>query len=213
MHVLLTDLVSCPRCGPEFGLILRGDRIEDRRVHAGLLGCPNCRDGYPVEDGFADLRPPPRHPLPPVMQAPVPTDDDEEVLRIAALLGVKEGPGHLVLVGPAARAAPSLADMLERIEVVTVAPDLRAWDEAPGVSRIAAGPGLPFFSQRIRGVLLDGEAGAPYLDDALRVVGPGGRVVILGAGEFGAGVRVRMEEGGLEVVLDDPSGVMVGQRR
>jgi len=131
---------------------------------------------------------------------------------MAALLGVKEGPGHLALVGSAARAAPSIADMLERIEVVTVAPDLRAWDEAPGVSRIAAGPGLPFFSHRIRGVLLDGKAGAPYLDDAFRVVGPGGRVVILGAGEFGDGVRVRMEEAGLEVVLDDPSGVMVGQR-
>lgn len=209
MHILLTDLLACPRCGPEFGLILRGDRIEERRVLQGLLGCPNCREGYPVEDGFADLRAPPRNPLPPVMEPPAAVEDEEEVLRIAALLGVKEGPGYLVLVGPSARAAPALADMLERIEVVTVAPDLRVWDEAPGVSRMAGGPSLPFFSRRIRGVLLDGDAGAPYVDEALRVVGPGARVAVLRPEQD---VRARLMEAGLELVLDEGSAMIVARR-
>lgn len=209
MHILLTDLLSCPRCGPEFGLILRGDRIEDRRVHAGLLGCPNCREGYPIEEGFADLRSPPRPPLPPVVEPPAPEEDEEEVLRIAALLGVREGPGHLVLVGPSARAAPGLARMLERVEVVTVAPDLRVWDEDAGVSRMVAGPGLPFFSRGVRGVLLDREAGAPYLDEALRVVGPGGRVAVLRPDER-AGNRIRVA--GLELVLDQEPEVIVAER-
>lgn len=209
MHILLTDLLSCSRCGPEFGLILRGDRIEDRRVHAGALGCPNCRESFPVEGGFADLRPPPRRPLPPVVEPPEPVEDEEAILRIAALLGVKEGPGHLVLAGPSARAAQALADMIERVEVVTVAPDLRAWRENAGVSRIAAGPGLPFLSRRIRALLLDGEAGAPYLGDALRVVGPGGRVAVLGPGE---GVRERIQAAGLDLLLDRAPEVIVGSR-
>lgn len=56
MHILLTDILSCPRCGPEFGLILLADRIEARRVLAGTLGCANCRSKYAIRDGVADLR-------------------------------------------------------------------------------------------------------------------------------------------------------------
>lgn len=51
MHLLLTDILSCPRCGPEFGLILLADRIEARRVLAGILGCANCRSKYPIREG------------------------------------------------------------------------------------------------------------------------------------------------------------------
>lgn len=208
MHILLTDLLTCPRCGPEFGLILLGDRIEDRRVLGGELGCPNCREQYPVRDGFGDLRAPPRNPLPPVVEPPEVRDDEEEVMRVAALLGVREGPGHLVLVGPVARTAPALVRMLDDVEVVTVESDLRAWSESDGVSRIAAGPGLPFYSRRIRGVVLDGEAGAPYLDEAVRVVGPSGRVAVIGASED---TRALLEEAGLETVLDD-RGVVAAVR-
>lgn len=207
MHILLTDLLTCPRCGPEFGLILLGDRIEDRRVLDGLLGCPNCREKYPVWDGFGDLRAPPRNPLPPVMEPPAAVGGDEAT-RVAALLGVREGPGHLVLVGPVARVAPHLAAMLENVEVVTISGELRAWEEATGVSRLAAGPGLPFYSRRIRGVVLDGAAGRPYLDHALRVVGPGGRVVVLDAPD---GARAALEDAGLETVLDD-RGVVAAVR-
>lgn len=209
MHILLTDLLTCPRCGPDFGLILLGDRIEERRILDGRLGCPNCREQYPVRSGFGDLRAPPRNPLPPVIEPPEARDDEDEVTRVAALLGVREGPGYLVLVGPAARTAPGLVRMLEKVEVVTVDPDLRAWCESDGVSRVAAGPGLPFHSGRIRGVLLDGEAGAPYLEEAIRVVGPGSRVAVTGAR---GDARERLEDGGLETVMDD-GGVVVAERR
>lgn len=64
MHLLLTDRLTCPRCGPTFGLILLADRMVERRVLQGTLGCPNCRDSFTVRDGFADLRAPPRGDLP-----------------------------------------------------------------------------------------------------------------------------------------------------
>lgn len=208
MHILLTDLLTCPRCGPEFGLILLGDRIEERRILEGFLGCPNCREKYPIQDGFGDLRAPPRRPLPPVVDEPVREEDQEAITRVAALLGVREGPGYLVLVGPVARAAPGISAMLEKVEVVTVAPDLRTWDEREGVSRTVAGPGLPFFSRRIRGVVLDGDAGAPYLQEAIRVVGPGSRVAVLDAGPDVGNV---LSDGGLEPILEDDGVVVAGR--
>ena len=56
MELSLTDLVTCPRCGPTYGLILIPDEVRERRVVSGLLGCPNCRERYGVEAGVADLR-------------------------------------------------------------------------------------------------------------------------------------------------------------
>ena len=38
MHILLTDLLFCPRCGPQHGLILLANRLEERRVLDGWLG-------------------------------------------------------------------------------------------------------------------------------------------------------------------------------
>ena len=55
MHLALTDRMICPRCGPGFGLILLAHEVRDRRILEGDLGCPNCRDQYPVRKGFADL--------------------------------------------------------------------------------------------------------------------------------------------------------------
>lgn len=65
MNVLLTDHMVCPRCGPPFGLVLVAREVADRRVRRGEFGCANCRDSFPVEDGFADMRPQPRSPAPP----------------------------------------------------------------------------------------------------------------------------------------------------
>src|SRR5690606_33440071 len=111
MHVLLTDRLTCPRCGPAFGLILLAERAEERRVQKGVLGCPNCRDSFPIDDGFGDVRAPPRRGVPAGLAGgpdPRPTDAAESE-RLAALLGVAEGPGTLALVGGPARHGEALA--------------------------------------------------------------------------------------------------------
>lgn len=207
MHILLTDLLTCPRCGPEFGLILLGHAIEDRRVLDGELGCPNCRDRYPVRDGFGDLRAPPRSSLEPVGDGPEP-GSEEATLQVAALLGVSEGPGHLVLAGPVARHARALSDALDDVEVVGVDPRLRAWPEEGGVSRVAASPGLPFYSGRIRGVALEGTSAADLLDEAVRIVGPRSRVAVLDAP---AETRSRLEGHGLQTVMEDRGAVVAAR--
>lgn len=208
MHILLTDLLTCPRCGPDFGLVLLGDVIEERRVLEGELGCPNCRERYPIREGFGDLRAPPRTPLGPVGDGPEPSSE-EASLPVAALLGVTEGPGHLVLIGPVARHARALAAALENVEVVGVSPDLRAWDEEEGVSRMTAAPGLPFHSGRIRGVALRGGGADDFLDEAARVVGRRGRVAVLNAPD---GTRECLEGHGLEILMED-DGAVVAVRR
>ena len=97
MHILLTDRLICPRCGPGFGLILIADRLENRRVIEGSLGCPNCRDRFPVEGGFGDLRPPPRSTRDDAPELEPPPSPP--ALEVAALLGLTDGPGNVALIG------------------------------------------------------------------------------------------------------------------
>jgi uncharacterized protein YbaR (Trm112 family) len=196
VHLLLTDRLACPRCGPGFGLVLRADRLESRVVIEGVLGCPNCRDAFPVVRGFADLRAPPRGAFGPGL-AGAPGDQGaaegahptrggevrvEGASRLLALLGVVGGPGTVALVGAPARSAAAVAAALSDLQVVAIDPDMRLWPEAPGVSRMVAAPGLPFFDAQLRAVALDGRLGEAWLDEAVRVVAPRGRVVVTGAG-------------------------------
>lgn len=225
MQLLLTDRLSCPRCGPSFGLILRADRLVERRVIDGVLGCPNCRDSFRIVDGFADLREPPRgdlvdglagrrapwgggeaeveedvpdHDMPDHAAATV---DAEMASRIVALLGIPRGPGTALLVGEAARVSGRLADTVEDLDVVVVDPDTRFWPEHSRVSRIVGAPGLPFFTRMLRGVAVDARLGEAVLVEAARVIGPGGRVVAIHADAAasevlrGAGLAILAEEG------------------
>lgn len=208
MHVLLTDRLSCPRCGPDFGLILLAESTRERRVLEGRMGCPNCRDRFPVHDGFGDLRAPPRSEL--TADAPPDPPDAEATERLRALLGVAEGPGNLALVGDLAIHADGLAERTPEVEVVAVSPALQGLPERPGVSRVVARPGLPFFSRTFRGVALAADAVDAFLAEAARVAAPGARVVVLDAPEA---TRERLESAGLRVLLDDPSErVVVGVR-
>lgn len=174
MYILLTDILTCPRCGPEFGLILLADRIAERRVLQGVLGCANCRERYVVEDGFGTLG------------SGWSSDDaaapqEEETVRIAAMLGVTEGHGFVLLVGDAAVHASALAGMIPGLEVVAASDMARMWPERPGVSRIGVGRTLPFLTRSLRGAVLTGAAADALLEEAARSVGALGRLVLLDA--------------------------------
>jgi len=210
MNLLLTDRLSCPRCGPEFGLILLADRILDREVLDGTFGCPNCRDAFPVLDGFGDLRAPPRRGGIEGLAGPADRrpEDVEDGGRLMALLGVAQGPGTIALVGAPARHAGALAGAIEGIHVLAIDPDLAGWPELPGVSRAMAGPGLPVFSRTLRGVAVDGRLGAGMLGEAARVVARLGRVVVVHAGPD---ARAAMEDAGLRVLAEE-AGTVVAAR-
>jgi hypothetical protein len=208
MHLLLTDRLTCPRCGPSFGLILLADRLEERRVLEGTFGCPNCRDQLPVHAGFGDLRAPPRGAPPEgrVGDPDVRPEDAGEAERLLALVGVTQGPGTIVLVGAPARHARSFVERIEGIHVVGSDSDLVDWPDATGVSRMMAGDAIPLHSRSMRGAAVDGRMGAKVVEEAARVVAPRGRVVVVHAEEEavatilrGAGLQVLASEGGTVV--------------
>jgi uncharacterized protein YbaR (Trm112 family) len=210
VHLYLTDRLCCPRCGPEFGLILLARDVRERRVIEGELGCSNCRERYPVLEGFGDLRTPPRSPLEPGSQGTYQEMDQESTLRLAALLGVTEGPGTLLLVGPEAVYSGALADLIGQVEIVGTDPSLAAMEEREGVSRLAAWPRIPFFSDAFRGVLLSGEAAQTMLKEAARTVAPKGRVVIMKADPD---TRGALESLGLNVLLEEEGVVVAVKER
>lgn len=207
MHLLLTDQLTCPRCGPEFGLILLADRLVERRVHAGSLGCPNCRDAFPVVDGFADLRAPPRGDLPEGLLADAEADA-EAVDRLRALLGLVRGPGRAVLMGAPAAAAEGLAEAVEELDVVAIDPDLHDRDDVAGVSRMIAAPGLPFYGRRMRGVALDGRLGRAWFSEGVRVLAPKCRIVVRPAPEWVADAAV---EEGLTVLVSEAETIVAAR--
>ena len=216
MQLLLTDRLTCPRCGPTFGLILLANRLEDRRVHDGVLGCPNCRDSFPITAGFADLRAPPRGEIsnglagdPPDDVTVGPTrDDEEEAGRLSALLGITRGPGTVALLGAAARHAGAVVRAVEELQVVAIDSDLVGWTDTPGVSRAVAGPGLPFFSRMLRGVVVDGRLGRDWVEEAIRVVAPMSRVIVTRAPDWAPTV---LEAGGLSILASEAETVIAAR--
>ena len=227
MNVGLTDHLVCPRCGPPFGLILLAHDVRDRRVLRGEFGCPNCRDRFPVVDGFGDLRPPPRGPGPGDLPGGAGGGDGrtggvggesaearpagkasraeggsaDGALRLAAALGVTRGPGLIVVPDACRDEAAGLGELVRDVEVVVVGWGGRGAVGA-AVSAFVTGPTLPLRDGVARGVVAAGDAGAPWWDECLRVLMPGGRVVIVGASEAarewvqGAGMATVLDEGG-----------------
>lgn len=207
MHLLVTDRLTCVRCGPTFGLVLVADDLRDRRLLEGFLGCSNCRDRYPVQGGFGDLRPAPRRALPSGWLESPP--DPKGALRLAALLGVREGPGLLLLTSSSVQQAQGVAELVEGIEVVAVHAGLLGDEERPGVSRIVCGEGLPFFSGSLRGVVVEGPWPSEGVREAIRVLAPGARLVWL---DPPAGPIEGLEAAGIELLMEAHS-VLVGARK
>jgi uncharacterized protein YbaR (Trm112 family) len=199
MHILLTDILTCPRCGPGFGLILLADRVEDRRVRAGRLGCSNCREKYEIRDGTVDFGAP--------TEQFDQTVDGAGAERLAGLLGVTRGPAFLLLAGPSAAHAPAIAGMLDDVEVVTINAVAES-DVVPGINRIlAGGPQLPIASAKIAGVALTGPAADALLDEGARAVSPVGRLVLDPAPPDAAerlvrhGMRIAAQQDGTAVAV------------
>lgn len=215
MNLLLTDRLTCPRCGPAFGLILLANVMEDRRVRDGVLGCSNCRDSFPVREGFVDLRPPPRGSFGPGRAGSPVTEGgeadgrpDDQAARVVALLGIQRGPGTVALAGRPARWAGIVAASVQDLDVVAVDADTASWSERDRVSRMITGPALPFFDRVLRGVVVDGALGRATIFEAARVIAPLSRVVVVHADAEAARV---LAEAGLEILAQEGETV-VGAR-
>lgn len=222
MHILLTDILTCPVCGPTFGLILRADRMADRRVSAGALGCPNCRRQYPITDGTADLRPPPdaapgataeRTEGPEtVKETPAP-----EAIRVAALLGLgPAGPGgggagsagFVLLAGPAAAVADEVARVAPESGIVALNEPGAEQPGAAEVSRLVIGAALPFYGAKLHGIWLGGAYATTHLKEAARALHPLARLILEPAPSDAV---ARLDACGLRVVAQEGDTILAAR--
>lgn len=202
MHVSLTDVLTCPRCGPGHGLILLPDEVRERRVVSGFLGCADCRERYLVREGVADLSAgaeaaKPTEPSTPTSGAPV------EAVRLAGLLGLADAQGVVLLIGPAEEAAAELRGVVEGVEVVVAGSSPET-----GVSVLRVGATLPFQSGRLRGVALTGAAADALLEEGARVVAPVARLLLDPAPPD---ARERVEAAGLRVVAEQGGAILASR--
>ena len=173
MFIELTDHLRCPVDHEEQYLVLLPDRIEDRSVREGRLGCPVCGRTFVLEDGTLNLADGPLSPEP--LESTLTPD------AIGALAGLGGPGGYLVLVGSPGDGWRAVAEQVPKVGLVAVNPGPATRDE-PGVS-VIRGSRLPLKSRSMRAVVL----GTPYGGDpdwvaeAARVVLPGLRVVGEGA--------------------------------
>ena len=181
MFFELTDLLTCPRCGPTHGLVLLVQEVENRRVRSGWLGCPNCRHDYPVTDGVADLR------LNPNAAPEFPArfieqdDDDELALKVLALLGLKEQRAFVLVDERIAHVAPALSALAPELEVIAVSSAPVDREDADGVSRVLSDRPFPLVEFRLPGVAIAPGGNPGLVAAAARRVATGGRLVLFDA--------------------------------
>jgi uncharacterized protein YbaR (Trm112 family) len=180
VFIELTELLRCPEDHPEEHQILATATMMGRNVVRGVVGCPACRREYPVDDGII------RFGQPPHLAA---SDGVADAATVQALLGVASPGGSVALVGSAARLAPGLSRLLGAVHLVAVNPPA---DVEPGqaLSVMMATAMIPLRTSVTRGVVLGEEyALPPWTAEAVRVLLPGLRLVVLAEGVGIAGLE------------------------
>lgn len=257
MFLELTELLVCPACRPAQGLVALVERMEGRRVVEGFLGCAGCEARYPIRSGEVHfgggavpegaagqaeaVRSGREPPAVEDSGADRPggagrgrASPEERALLLAALLGLQEGGGGVVLLGRGlARAAAALARLAAGMEVLALADAAREPADGSlgaGASGSDRGAGrtttlvgvppdaLPLFSGRLRGVaLVGGRADDPAADgltegelgEGVRVLATGGRLAVL---RPGAWVARRAAELGMEVLAAEERALVAVRR-
>ena len=171
MFIELTDHLRCPAEHDESFLVLLPDRIEDRSVRSGQLGCPVCGRTFKLAEGVFDTGDAPEPDLREAQPGAVDAD------ALTALAGLSGPGGYLVVVGALAGLWKEMAEANPGVGLVAVNPPARV-NDSPSLSVLRSGR-IPLKSASMRGTVLS----RPYADDpawvreAARVVLPGLRVV------------------------------------
>ncbi len=209
MFIELVDVLRCPNRHAETWLVLAAEHTEGRDIMSGILGCPICKAEFPIVDGvarFGDaLRAGARGEQP----------DENEALRLAALLDLTDSRGYAILIGDTGRDATLLRAMSDvQLMLVDPPPAVEMGFGLSGLTTPASGA-LPLASGSARAVALDEHATPELLSSVLGVLAPSGRLL--------APVRLALPHGVMELARDNrhwlaerasaPSGVIGLSRR
>ena len=161
MFIELVDSLRCLTPHEATWLVAAASRMDGRHIVEGMLGCPICRREYairrgtawfsaeqPVGDGYH-------------LTTAAADSDDAGAMRAAALLGLSEPGGTVVMGGSWAGFADTVAELGASHVVVLNA---QASDSSPQeVSSLVIDDRLPFGTGGLRGVAVDGELVSPAL--------------------------------------------------
>jgi hypothetical protein len=199
----LVDSLRCVRPHEDSWLIARADELVARHIVQGELGCPICEARYTVRDGVANFRGAERT-FPSETSSAAPQDASAAALRAAALLGLTEPGGLVVLAGEWSACANALLECVEGVQLLALdpAPTLRSG----GALSLALIPdALPLAAASARGIALDAAHATPsLLAAASRALAPGGRLI--------APASARVPESLLELARDDEQWVAAAPR-
>jgi hypothetical protein len=184
-------------------LIARADELVARHIVQGELGCPICEARYTVRDGVANFRGAEQSSPSETSSVP-PQDASAAALRAAALLGLTEPGGLVVLAGEWSACANALLGLAEGVQLLALdpAPTLRSG----GALSLALIPdALPLAAASARGIALDAAHATPsLLAGASRALAPGGRLI--------APASARVPESLQELARDDEQWVAAAPR-
>lgn len=173
MFIELTEFLQCPEDHDDAFCIVLPDEMVGRTIMRGVIGCPACRREYPIRNGVAEFG---RYPAAGSAPATAPADPD----TVAALLGLTNPGGFVILLGSAATLAAALAERLGGVHFVGInAPD--GTEVSPALTLLNHQRKIPLRSAVARGVVVPAEmAHAAWLGEGARVLLRGQRVVVAG---------------------------------
>ena len=160
MRLDLAERLRCPNDHAPTPLIVVASRVVDRDLIAGIAGCLTCHLEARVEDGVVRFTAP--HDIEVSTAGMEGAASDEDVARTAALLGLSEPGGIVLLIGRYAEMASALQ---ERFDVATVS--------------VKSNGAIPFADQSFRAAAVD----AGHADDKgkeRRLLGEAARTLSVG---------------------------------
>ena len=171
--------------------MLAAERMDARDVMDGTLGCPICRAEFRIAGGVARFEEdsPAAATL---MQAP----DEDEALRLAALLDLTDARGYAIVQGELGNHAPRLCELTDvQLMLVDPPPGIAMGSGLSGITTSATSHALPLAAASARGIALPTTATPKSLIAALAVLAPAGRLL--------APVRLPLPDGVTELARDE----------
>ncbi|MDB4910570.1 MAG: hypothetical protein JWO39_1393 [Gemmatimonadetes bacterium] len=191
MFLELVDSLRCVRPHEDSWLVARADELVERHIVRGELGCPVCEARYAVRDGIVDFAADAARAQAAdasrgsaSTRAAAQSDsgagaeaNQALALRAAALLGLTEPGGLVVLVGEWTACACQLLDMIEGVQLLALNPAQELQSGGP-LSLALIPDVLPLAAASARGIALDAAHATPsLLAGAARALVPSGRLI------------------------------------
>ncbi|MGI9075968.1 MAG: hypothetical protein ACR2G6_01395 [Gemmatimonadaceae bacterium] len=183
MHVDLLEFLRCVKPHEPSWLVASVDRVEERDIMSGRLGCPACGTEYVIGNGVADFRVDWKQdgdsvPLDSAWLVPADLPAASDLaLRAAALLDVTTPGGFVLLAGSWSVAAFELVALLDGVHALVLNPATHV-ASGYGVSVVLCQANVPVRTGSSRGAALDALHSTPeWIAETTAAIRAHGRIL------------------------------------